>query len=441
MHNGTEQPGRRVAVVGGGVTGLSAALALSDTHRVTLFEAAPRLGGHARTVLAGRRGDQPVDTGFIVYNRVNYPNLVALFERLDVPVIESDMSFAASIGRPGGRRVEYSTQTVGTMFAQRSNLLSPRFLRMVRDVLRFNARAVEAADDPGLTLAQFLDRLGLGAAFRDWYLGPISGAIWSTPRTDVLDFPAQSMIRFFENHNLLSHTGQHQWYTVAGGSVEYVRRLETALRRAGVSIRVGAPVAALRTDGGRVGLRAAGDEWDSFDDVVLATHSDISHAFAGAADPDAAPLLADIRYQPNRAVLHRDDALMPRRRACWASWNYVEESGGPERLGLTYWMNRLQSIPADDPLFVTLNPQQDPHEAAIYDETTFRHPVFDLAMMRARTALQARNGRARVWYCGAWTANGFHEDGCASGLAVARAICARDAVAPAAPPKVAIAAA
>ncbi|SFJ27533.1 NAD(P)/FAD-dependent oxidoreductase [Jannaschia pohangensis] len=419
------QPARRIAIVGGGISGMAAAQALSHTHVVTLIEAEPRLGGHARTILAGKRGDQPVDTGFIVYNKVNYPNLVRLFEELDVPVADSDMSFAASID---GGRIEYSLQTVDTLFAQRRNLLSPRYLGMVRDILKFNARAADAANDPTLPLRTFLDHLGVGQTFRDWYLGPISGAIWSTPSQDVMDFPAQAMMRFFKNHALLSHTGQHDWYTVRGGSIEYVSRLQAQLAKRGVDIRTGAPVQGIRRTPSGVDIKLNGAEWEGFDDVILATHSDDSLSMLTDATPQETELLSRIRYQDNAAVLHADASVMPKLRKVWSSWNYAEQAARPDRIGLTYWMNRLQPIPQDDPLFSTLNPQQPIREELIFDQNTFRHPVYDLSMMEAVEGIRLRNGTANTWFCGAWMRNGFHEDGFASALEVVDGMAARRSV-------------
>ncbi|KIT15315.1 hypothetical protein jaqu_29300 [Jannaschia aquimarina] len=404
---------------------MAAALELARDHAVTLIESETRLGGHARTVIAGKNGDQPVDTGFIVFNKVNYPHLVALFDRLDVPIADSDMTFAASLR---GGRLEYSTRTVDTLFAQRRNLLHPRFMGMVRDIMRFNANAAEARKDGSMSLREFLDSLGLGHAFREWYLGPISGAIWSTPRSEIMDFPAEAMIRFFDNHNLLHHSGQHAWFTVKGGSIEYVRRLEAELRRLGVEIRTGAPVQAVTRAHGGAQVKLDGAEWDSFDEVILATHADVSLRLLADADPEEQAILSRIRTQPNEAVLHSDPAQMPRNRKCWACWNYVEGDTPPERIGLTYWMNELQPIPKDDPLFVTLNPQTPIREDLIHDVTTFRHPLYDLPMLSAVEELKARNGTRGTWYCGAWMRNGFHEDGYASAVAVARAMARRDAV-------------
>ncbi|MCX7643882.1 MAG: FAD-dependent oxidoreductase [Rhodobacteraceae bacterium] len=413
---------RRIAVIGAGISGMGAAHALAASHRVTLFEAEPRLGGHARTVFAGRRGDQPVDTGFIVFNRVNYPHLVELFDRLGVPVTESNMSFGASID---GGRLEYGLASIGTIFAQRRNLANPRFLGMVRDILRFNARAASTTRDRTETIAGLIDRLRLGAWFRDYYLLPLSGAIWSTPTRKILDFPAEAMVRFLENHALLNYSRKHQWYTVIGGSVAYVSRLEAALRNQGAEIRLSAPVAAVRRLAAGVEVRARGGAWEQFDEVVFACHTD--QALAALADASDAErrLLGAIRYQPNHAVLHADASLMPRRRQVWSSWNYAEPAGRPgDRIDLTYWMNSLQPIPQDDPLFVTLNATRPIREELIYDEVTFAHPLYDVPALMAQEAIRALNGSRNTWFCGAWMRNGFHEDGLASGLEVARAIAA-----------------
>lgn len=414
-----ERRGRgRVAIVGGGISGLGAAWYLSGSHHVTLFEAAPRLGGHARTVLAGRRGDRPVDTGFIVFNRVNYPHLCRLFDALEVPVAESSMSFAASIGDGW---LEYGLKDMAAITAQRRNLARPAFWGMIRDVFRFNARA-RAVVRPGMSLGDLLAALGTGDWFRDYYLTPLSGAIWSTPAEGILDFPAAALVRFFDNHALLSHTGQHRWYTVRGGSREYVGRLAEALRARGAVIRIGTEVEAVRRPAlGGAALRAGG-AWEAFDTVVLAVHGD--DALGMLDDPGEAErrALGAVRYQSNRAVLHADPRVMPKRPACWSSWNYAgSEAGG---IALTYWMNSLQPIPADDPLFVTLNPGEGIEAARIYDETWFRHPLYDAGLYEAQAAVRSFNGARATWYCGAWMRDGFHEDGLASAHEVARGITA-----------------
>jgi predicted NAD/FAD-binding protein len=414
---------RRIAVVGGGISGMAAAHLLSPDHAVVLFESAGRLGGHARTVMAGKRGDQPVDTGFIVFNRVNYPHLVRLFEGLDVPVTESNMSFCASID---GGRIEYGLASLDTLFAQRRNVANPRFLRMVRDIVRFNKHAVATAK-PGMVIGDLLKALGTGSYFRDYYITPFSGAIWSTPTRGILDFPADAMIRFFQNHALLSNDGQHQWYTVKGGSVEYVRRLQASMVQSGVDIRLNAPVAGVRRIGGGVQVRATGAEWEAFDEVIFATHSDDTLALLSDASPAEAAALGAVRYQVNDAILHCDESLMPRRRKTWSSWAYVEPKGGPgDRIDLTYWMNSLQPIPHDDPMFVTLNANRLPREDLIYDQVSFAHPVYDSAALAAQGTIRALNGMHNTWFCGAWMKNGFHEDGFASAVDVIDGLRARD---------------
>ncbi len=411
---------RRIAVIGGGISGMAAAHLLATDHAVVLFEAANRLGGHARTKVAGKRGDQPVDTGFIVYNRVNYPHLVRLFEKLSVPVVKSSMTFGASIA---GGKLEYGLRNLGAVFAQKRRLADPRFLGMMRDVLRFNARAEQAAQNPGLTVGELLRDLGTGAWFRDYYILPLSGAIWSTPTQGILDFPAQALVRFMKNHALLSLTGQHQWYTVDGGSIEYVRRLQSVLIHEGVDLRLGASVTAVRRDSDGVKVRCTGGEWEPFDEVIFATHSDDSLSLIADPSPDETRLLGAVRYQPNEAVLHADSSLMPKRKAVWSSWVYTEPAGPrPDRIDLTYWMNSLQPIPHDDPLFVTLNSNRPIDDRLIHDVATFRHPVFDLAALAAQSGIKAINGTRNTWFCGAWMKNGFHEDGFASAVDVVDAL-------------------
>lgn len=420
------QAPRRIAVIGGGISGMAAAHLLADRHSVVLMEAEPRLGGHARTIVAGKRKDQPVDTGFIVFNRVNYPHLVRLFERLGVPVAESTMSFGASIR---GGALEYGLASMDTIFAQRKNAFSPRFLQMLSDILHFNRNAEAVANDPSMTIRELLGRLGTGAWFRDHYITPFSGAIWSTPTSGILDFPAEPLVRFFRNHALLDVNGQHQWYTVKGGSVEYVRRLQSALTAQGVDIRTGIPVAGVRREAGSVLVRATGGEWELFDDVIFATHSDVSLKLLSDATPPESSALSAIRFQPNEAVLHSDPSLMPKSRKVWSSWSYVEPKTGPgERIDLTYWMNTLQPIPQDDPLFVTLNTSRPIRDELIHDVNTFHHPVFDVAAFAAQDRLRAMNGSRNTWFCGAWMRNGFHEDGFASAVDVVQAMTERHAL-------------
>lgn len=411
---------QKVAVIGSGISGMGAAYKLSKHMQVTLFEAEPRLGGHARTKMAGKCGDQPVDTGFIVFNYANYPHMASLFEELDVPVVKSNMSFGASIG---GGRLEYGLASLDALFAQRMNAVNPKFLGMVRDILRFNKNALRLAEDRSLTTAQFLDKLGTGDWFRDYYLLPLSGAIWSTPTQKIMDFPAHAMIRFFENHALLNTTGQHQWYTVDGGSVEYVRRLEAAMVGRKVDIRLKAPVQSVRRITGGVEVKTHGGECETFDQVIFGTHSDDTLSLL--ADPSDAErgALGAIAYQPNEITLHSDESIMPKRRQTWSSWVYTEDSKvDRDQIDLTYWMNSLQPIPMDDPHFVTLNTKRTIREELIYDQVTLRHPVYDLAALAAQEKVRAMNGANNTWFTGAWLRHGFHEDGLDSAVNVANAI-------------------
>lgn len=416
----SSQNATRVAIVGGGITGMGAAHMLGKTHDVTVFEAEARLGGHARTVMAGKNGDQPVDTGFIVFNYKNYPYLSALFDQLNVPVVKSNMSFGASFD---GGKLEYALTSLDALFAQRINALSPSFLRMVRDILHFNKNALRVAADESLTIREFLAVLGTGGWFRDHYLLPFSGAIWSTPTEQILDFPAYAMVRFFENHALLNTTGQHQWYTVQGGSIEYVSRLEAALASMGVDLRYRAPVQSVRRMGGRVYVRAWGGEEEVFDHVVMATHSDDTLRMLTDARSDEKAALAAIAYQPNEIILHADESIMPKNRKTWASWVYCEDKVAlSDRIDLTYWMNSLQPIPKNDPHFVTLNTKRPIRDELVYDTVTLRHPVYDLGALEAQKEIAAFNGADNTWFCGAWMKNGFHEDGLSSAVDVVRAL-------------------
>lgn len=423
----TSPPNRRnIAVIGAGISGMGAAYALAQSHKVTLYESGAKLGGHARTVMAGRNGDQPVDTGFIVFNYANYPNLTKLFDDLDVPVCKSNMSFGASLK---GGEIEYALASLGAIFAQKKNLLNPKFLRMTADILRFNARGLEIAKDPAMTIGEFLKKLGTGDWFRDYYLLPLSGAIWSTPVDQILDFPAYALLNFFENHALLSHKGQHQWYTVKGGSVEYVRRLQAALERRGVDIRLKSAVSGVTRNAVGATVSSQGAIPEFYDEVIFATHSDDSLRLLSDATEFEQKQLGAVQYQPNDIVLHADPSVMPKNKRCWSSWVYSEAADKTsDRIDLTYWMNSLQPIPTDDPHFVTLNTTRPIKDELIYDQATFRHPVYDLPALQAQQSIAAHNGANHTWFCGAWMKNGFHEDGLASALDVVAALEAQTAL-------------
>ena len=415
---------KKIAVIGGGISGLGAAYVLSNTYQVTLFEAENRLGGHARTVFAGNNGNQAVDTGFIVFNYPNYPELSQLFSELNVPIAKSDMSFGASLN---DGTIEYALRNFDAIFAQRKNVLNPRFVKMVWDINRFNTIGLTVADDESLTIGQFLQRLKTGDWFRDYYLLPLSGAIWSTPTEKILDFPAYAMLQFFKNHALLSRSGQHQWYTVKGGSREYVNRLENVLAQKQVEIRVKTPVASVTRHQTGVVVKTYSCEPQTFDEVVFATHSDDTLSLLSDPSKFEQRNLGSIKYQNNDVVLHSDVTVMPKLHKCWSSWVYTERKDkSTDKIDLTYWMNSLQPIPLDDPLFVTLNSTHNIDQNQIYDQVTMRHPVYDVGVLSAQKDLSLNNGHNRTWFSGAWMKNGFHEDGLSSGLDVARSILAND---------------
>lgn len=411
---------RDIAVVGQGISGMAAAWLLSQRHRVTVYEQAPRIGGHSNTLdldIEGRR--HAVDSGFIVYNEVTYPNLTAMFRHLEVPTKASVMSFAVSLDDGA---LEYAGTDLNGLFAQRANLLRPRFWSMMRDLLRFYREApARAAQLPTLSLGDFLEREGYGTAFRDDHLLPMAAAIWSAPAKTLLDYPAQAFIRFCDNHGLLKIADRPQWRTVAGGSRSYVERLT---RPYADRIRKGCAARRIRRMPDGVEIADASGATARFDDVVIAAHAD--QALAMLADPSPAEqsLLGAFKYEANRAVVHSDPALMPRRRAVWCSWNYLgrRQSGGEGRLCVSYWMNMLQDFQSARPVFVTLNPEAMPRDEEILQVETYDHPIFNVATDAAQRRLWSLQGRARTWYCGAYFGAGFHEDGLQAGLAVAEAL-------------------
>jgi predicted NAD/FAD-binding protein len=416
----------RIAVVGAGISGLSCAWLLSGRHDVQVFEADGRIGGHSHTVDAPDRGATvPVDTGFIVYNEPAYPNLSALFRHLAVPTRASDMSFAVSLD---GGALEYAGTDLNGLFAQRSNLLRPRFWSMLRELLRFYREAPQDAQASGdLTLDDYLDARGYGRAFRDDHLYPMGAAIWSSTAADIGRYPVAAFVRFCENHGLLRVSGRPVWRTVDGGSREYVRRLTQSFAD---RIHRDEPVIAVAREQDGVRLRTRRGAWTApFDQVVLATHADQSLRMLLAPSAAERRLLGAFPYTRNLAVLHRDPALMPRRRAVWSSWNYLASRHGETGQAaptVTYWMNRLQPHlpqgPGAEALFVTLNPAVPPHPDHLLRTEVYEHPRFDAAGIAAQRELWSLQGRQRTWFCGAWFGSGFHEDGLQAGLAVAEAL-------------------
>jgi predicted NAD/FAD-binding protein len=440
----------RIAVVGAGIAGLGAAHRLAPHCDVTVFEAAARLGGHAHTVdvtLPGAAGDvtHGVDTGFLVFNERTYPRLIALFAELGVATAKSEMTFSVQAPRAGGGRLEWSGASLGTVFADRTNLLRPRFHGMLLDLTRFNRLATALArrgNDAELArpLDEFLAEHRFGAAFIDDYLLPMIGCIWSCPTVQMLRFPVATLIRFCHNHGLLQVRERPQWFTVAGGSRRYVDKLASRIGR----VRLSTPVLAVARDlsrdagfgathGGRVSVRThAGIEW--FDEVVLAAHAPQALALLADAGIDERRALGAFGYQDNEAVLHTDASVLPRRRAAWAAWNYQRETAaGADARGvcLHYLLDRLQPLPWKQPVIVSLNPLRAPREDTVLRRIAYAHPVFDNAAIAAQSTLAGLQGRSHVWFCGAWTGYGFHEDGLKSGQDAADRILARLRASPA----------
>lgn len=403
-----------IAVVGSGIAGLSAAWLLASRHNVTLFEAEGRLGGHSHTVeVAGT----PIDTGFIVFNEVTYPNLWALFRHLGVKTKSTDMSFAVSLDNG---RLEYSGTGFRGLFAQHANAFSPRFWRMLHDLFRFYRKAPLDAGNLGATsLSEYLDAAGYGHAFRDDHLFPMAAAIWSTPAADIGNYPAAAFIRFCETHGLLKLSGRPTWRTVAGGSRQYVERLAASLPE----IVCNYPVSAITRESQGVTVIGPGGQRSSFDHVVIATQADQALKLLSDPSPDERRLLGTFGYVGNEAILHQDAALMPTLRTVWSSWNYMScLDRERKQLAVTYWMNRLQGIPNDPPYFVTLNPHRSIRTDSIVSRLYYRHPTFTAASMAAQLELGVLQGKRCTWFCGSYFGAGFHEDGLQAGLAVAEAL-------------------
>lgn len=408
----------KIAVVGAGISGLATAWLLARRHAVTLYEANRYLGGHTNTVDVTVDGvSHPVDTGFLVFNDRTYPSLLRLFAHLGVESHPSEMSFSVRIG---AGELEWAGTNLATVFAQPANLVSPRFLRMLRDLVRFNreatALAASGAPVPG-TLGDFLDASGYGPELRGLYLLPMAACIWSTPSTQINRFPLATFLGFCHNHGLLAVTNRPQWRTVAGGGREYVRRLAAGL----TDVRLGVPVRRIRRD--RDGVEVATDHGaQRFDEVVMATHTDQALALLEHPSTEERAVLKAIPYLPNRAVLHTDERLLPRRRRAWAAWNFhsprAEATDDP--VSLSYLINRLQPLPFAKPVVVTLNPIEAPRDETVVASFDYHHPAFLEGSDEAKRRVTELQGRNRTWFAGAWTRHGFHEDGLASGIAVAR---------------------
>jgi predicted NAD/FAD-binding protein len=440
-----------IAVIGAGISGLACAwqlrggrLEIDDSgedapHRqaltkVTLYEANDYAGGHTHTVEVEVDGIRhPVDTGFLVFNRRTYPQLVKLFEALDVETAASEMTFSVQLTGRGTRAIEWAGTDLNSVFIQRRNLFDARFLRMLADLLRFNRQTTALAQTAPhaidtWTLGEFLDAHRYSTAFRDWYLLPMAAAIWSCSTAQMRDFPLSTFVRFCANHGLLQVTDRPQWYTVKGGARTYVEKLLAALP----DFRIGEPalqVARIRSNGAsKVAVRSASGT-ALYDHVVLACHSDQALALLDGAERDERALLSAVRYQANRAILHTDAGVLPSRTGAWAAWNYqcdIASSAPDDRaVCVHYLINQLQPVPFKRPVIVSLNPTRAVESSAVIGTFDYAHPVFDGCAINAQRRLAEVQGRGNVWYCGAWTGSGFHEDGLKSGLGVARAIAAR----------------
>jgi len=438
---------KRIAIVGAGISGLGCAYALRQHPDIelTIFEGGDHIGGHSNTVdftcdIAGEHITHGVDTGFLVFNRKTYPRLVRLFEEIQAPVAPSEMSFSVSIDATEKKlahpKIEWAGNDINSFFGQRSNLLSPSFWRMAYDILRFNRLATKLAQqqitaghyaEPDETIANFLDRNRFSQSFRENYFLPMIGAIWSCSVEQMLEFPIQTMIRFCHNHGLLQIQNRPQWLTIKGGSREYVKRIVSALEKSRVTIKRESVsrVNASQDGSSQVEVMSpSGSAW--FDEVVMACHSDQALDLVHGIDQQARNILASIPYQKNRAILHTDIRFLPEERRCWAAWNYTAKSGiapsSKQHVSVNYLINRLQPLPEklqNTPIIVSLNPSIEPDSELIHQEIHYSHPVFDMSAIQAQKELPLIQGMASIWYCGAWTGFGFHEDGLRSGELVA----------------------
>jgi predicted NAD/FAD-binding protein len=414
------QKRQRIAIVGAGISGLGSAYFLSRAHDVVLFEAGTYLGGHTNTVdvtLEGRT--HGVDTGFLVYNELTYPNLIALFDELNVASIASDMSFAVSMDDGG---LEWAGTNLDSVFAQRSNLGNVPFLRMLWDILHFNRNAerfLEQAMQSGFTLGKLLEQQRYSARFRDAYLLPMAAAIWSSAPNDILNFPAATFLRFCLNHALLQVNNRPQWRTVAGGARNYVEKIAAVLP----DCRLRTPVRGVWRNADGTLQVDSGLDSETFDAVVFATHAPTTLSLLKDVSLAERAILGGVRYQPNTAYLHTDAKLLPRRRKVWSAWNYLSgaSTSGGRPVCVSYWLNQLQALPFETPVVVTLNPHVPPDAAKVLAKFEYDHPIMDQGAIQAQQQLQQIQGVNGTWYAGAWTGYGFHEDGLKSALRIATA--------------------
>jgi predicted NAD/FAD-binding protein len=419
---------KKIAIVGSGISGLAAAYALRGSANITLFEAGSYYGGHTHTVditLATAKGlvTHGVDTGFLVFNERTYPHLIKLFADLDVETAKSDMSFSVQVPQKGGH-LEWSGSNLSTVFAQRRNLLNPRFWRMLRDLMRFNKLATSIAEsgcDSQMMqpLEEFLQSNNFSSEFRDWYLLPMLGCIWSCPTSQMLQFPVATMVRFCHNHGLLQVNDRPQWWTVAGGAKHYVEKILANIQ----DKRLNTPVHSIARDSRGIHI-ITNAATERFDKVIIATHSDQALSMLQQPSHAEKQALSAINYQANTAVLHTDASVLPQRKAAWAAWNYERVQSDPSQLDnanvcLHYLINKLQPIPFEQPVIVSLNPTKPIAPEHVLGAFDYAHPVFDLAAIQAQADIPALQGQQNTYFCGAWTGYGFHEDGLKSGFAAA----------------------
>ena len=405
----------KIAIIGSGISGLTCAYFLSEKYNVKIFEKNDYLGGHSNTATIDYDGKKiAVDTGFIVFNHATYPNLKSFFKLLDVACEKSNMSFAVKIDNGA---LEYAGTNLASVFAQIKNAFNPQFLIMLRDILRFNKRAIDILSKPfdaNYTLQNLLDDLGVRKYFREFYLLPMSGAIWSCPLETMLAYPAQSFVAFFKNHGLLTVADQPQWYTVAGGSKEYVKKIADKIGENSISLNDEVNSIESLEDGVLVKSKK-GEEL--FDFAFLAAHGNQVLPLLKNASIAEKEVFSAFKYQPNLAVLHRDSSVMPNSKKAWASWVYSNNSKSEnQQIAVSYWMNNLQNIDAKYPLFVTLNPSQKIAEEKVFARFNYEHPIFDSAAVTAQSRIDELQGVDKIYFCGAYQNNGFHEDGISSAL-------------------------